>query len=121
MPERRVTVASKVGLHARPAALVAKAAATQPVAVSIAKDGGEPVAAGSVLNLMTLPPGTATRYSSAPTARAPKPRSTPSPTWWRPTSTGSGMTPMWHWGHWMPPMPHWGTSPPAPHVPDRGS
>lgn len=54
MPEKRVTVASKVGLHARPAALVAKAAAAQPVAVSIAKDGGAPVAAGSVLNLMTL-------------------------------------------------------------------
>ncbi|WP_037362901.1 HPr family phosphocarrier protein [Amycolatopsis orientalis] len=54
MPEKRVTVASKVGLHARPAALVAKAAAAQPVAVRIAKDGGEPVAAGSVLNLMTL-------------------------------------------------------------------
>jgi phosphocarrier protein HPr len=54
MPERRVTVASKVGLHARPAALVARAAAAQPVAVSIAKDGGSPVPAGSVLNLMTL-------------------------------------------------------------------
>jgi phosphocarrier protein HPr len=54
MPERRVTVASKVGLHARPAALVAKAAAAQPVAVSIAKAGGDPVTAGSVLNLMTL-------------------------------------------------------------------
>ncbi|PXY29579.1 HPr family phosphocarrier protein [Prauserella flavalba] len=54
MPQRRVTVASKVGLHARPAALVAKAAAAQPVTVTIAKDGGEPVAAGSVLNLMTL-------------------------------------------------------------------
>ncbi|WP_116049240.1 HPr family phosphocarrier protein [Amycolatopsis palatopharyngis] len=57
MPERRVTVASKVGLHARPAALVAKAAAAQSVAVSIAKDGGTPVAAGSVLNLMTLAAG----------------------------------------------------------------
>ncbi|MBK1788122.1 HPr family phosphocarrier protein [Prauserella cavernicola] len=54
MPEKRVTVASKVGLHARPAALVAKAAAAQPVSVTIAKDGGDPVAAGSVLNLMTL-------------------------------------------------------------------
>ncbi|AXB41895.1 HPr family phosphocarrier protein [Amycolatopsis albispora] len=54
MPERRVKVASKVGLHARPAALVAKAAAAQPVTVSIAKDGGAPVAAGSVLSLMTL-------------------------------------------------------------------
>ncbi|MFD9889027.1 HPr family phosphocarrier protein [Amycolatopsis sp. NPDC058986] len=57
MPEKRVTVASKVGLHARPAALVAKAAAAQPVAVRIAKDGGDPVAAGSVLNLMTLAAG----------------------------------------------------------------
>ncbi|MEV0072247.1 MULTISPECIES: HPr family phosphocarrier protein [unclassified Amycolatopsis] len=54
MPEKRVTVASKVGLHARPAALVAKAAAAQPVAVTIAKAGGDAVAAGSVLNLMTL-------------------------------------------------------------------
>ncbi|PXY23656.1 HPr family phosphocarrier protein [Prauserella sp. PE36] len=54
MPQQRVTVASKVGLHARPAALVAKAAAAQPVTVTIAKDGGEPVPAGSVLNLMTL-------------------------------------------------------------------
>ncbi|MFC4002356.1 HPr family phosphocarrier protein [Prauserella oleivorans] len=54
MPQRRVTVASAVGLHARPAALVAKAAAAQPVTVTIAKDGCDPVPAGSVLNLMTL-------------------------------------------------------------------
>ncbi|WP_191304629.1 HPr family phosphocarrier protein [Lentzea cavernae] len=54
MAERRVTVASKVGLHARPAALLAKAAADQPVTVSIAKDGGEAVDAASVLGLMTL-------------------------------------------------------------------
>jgi phosphocarrier protein HPr len=52
--ERTVTVASKVGLHARPAAQVAKAAAAQPVPVTVAKDGGTPVAASSVLNLMTL-------------------------------------------------------------------
>ncbi|MFD0201003.1 MULTISPECIES: HPr family phosphocarrier protein [Saccharothrix] len=54
MPERRVTVASKVGLHARPAALLAKAAAGQPVKVTIRKDDGQPVEAASVLNLMTL-------------------------------------------------------------------
>ncbi|AHH96088.1 HPr family phosphocarrier protein [Kutzneria viridogrisea] len=54
MPERRVTVASKVGLHARPAALLAKAAAEQQVGVTIRKDGGEPVDAASVLGLMTL-------------------------------------------------------------------
>ncbi|WP_216216373.1 HPr family phosphocarrier protein [Amycolatopsis aidingensis] len=57
MVERRVTVASKVGLHARPAALVAKAAAEQQVQVTIAKDGQDAVAAGSVLNLMTLAAG----------------------------------------------------------------
>jgi phosphocarrier protein HPr len=54
MAERRVTVASKVGLHARPAALLAKAAADQPVPVTIRKDGGEAVEAASVLGLMTL-------------------------------------------------------------------
>ncbi|WP_435581386.1 HPr family phosphocarrier protein [Amycolatopsis thermoflava] len=57
MPQRRVTVASKVGLHARPAALVAKTAAAQPVPVTIAKDGGDPVPAGSLLSLMTLAAG----------------------------------------------------------------
>ena len=54
MPERRVTVGSKVGLHARPAAVLAKAAAAQPVAITIRKGDGRPVPAGSVLNLMTL-------------------------------------------------------------------
>lgn len=54
MPERRVKVGSKVGLHARPAALLAKAAAAQSVAITIRKDDGQPVAASSVLNLMTL-------------------------------------------------------------------
>lgn len=54
MPERRVTVASKVGLHARPAALVAKAAAAQSVMITIRKDDTEPVEAGSILGLMTL-------------------------------------------------------------------
>jgi phosphocarrier protein len=55
---RRVTVASTVGLHARPAGLVATAAGEQPAAVRIAKvDGGragEPVDAASVLGLMAL-------------------------------------------------------------------
>ncbi|MBB5152783.1 phosphocarrier protein [Saccharopolyspora phatthalungensis] len=47
-------MASKVGLHARPAALVAKAAAAQPVPITIRKDDTDPVAAGSILGLMTL-------------------------------------------------------------------
>jgi phosphocarrier protein HPr len=54
MPERRVTVGSKVGLHARPAAVVAKAAAAAQVAITIRKNDGKPVAASSILNLMTL-------------------------------------------------------------------
>jgi phosphocarrier protein HPr len=54
MPERTVTVGSKVGLHARPAALVAKAAAKAPVKISIRKADGNPVPAASVLSLMTL-------------------------------------------------------------------
>jgi phosphocarrier protein len=54
MPQRRVVVASQVGLHARPAALLAKAAAEQPVTVTIRKGDGEPVEAASVLGLMTL-------------------------------------------------------------------
>ena len=54
MAEVRVRVASKVGLHARPAALIARLAAEQPVTITIRKDGGEPVPAASLLNLMTL-------------------------------------------------------------------
>ena len=54
MPERRVIVASKVGLHARPAALLAKAAAAQSVDVTIRKDDTQPVEAASILGLMTL-------------------------------------------------------------------
>ncbi|MBP2330195.1 phosphotransferase system HPr (HPr) family protein [Kibdelosporangium banguiense] len=54
MVEVRVRVASRVGLHARPAALIAKLAAEQPATVTIRKDGGEPIAAASLLNLMTL-------------------------------------------------------------------
>jgi phosphotransferase system HPr (HPr) family protein len=54
MAERRVVVGSKVGLHARPAALLAKLADQQPIPVTIRKNGGEPVLAASVLNLMTL-------------------------------------------------------------------
>ena len=54
MAERRVIVGSKTGLHARPAVLVAEAAARQPVPVSIGKPGGPLVNAASTLALMTL-------------------------------------------------------------------
>jgi phosphocarrier protein len=45
MPERIVTVASRVGLHARPAAVFVKAASAAPVPVTIAKEGKDPVSA----------------------------------------------------------------------------
>lgn len=55
MPERRATIASRVGLHARPAALFAKAAAAvAPLRVTITKEGKAGVNAASVLSLMTL-------------------------------------------------------------------
>jgi phosphocarrier protein HPr len=57
MGERQVRIGSKVGLHARPAALFAKAAARAGVPVQIAKDGQPPVNARSLLSLLTLGAG----------------------------------------------------------------
>jgi phosphocarrier protein len=54
MSERIVTVGSKVGLHARPAALFVKAASAQPVPVKIGKPGGDPVDARSILSVLAL-------------------------------------------------------------------
>ncbi|MHA6794481.1 HPr family phosphocarrier protein [Pseudonocardia bannensis] len=54
MPERKVAVASSVGLHARPATLFVQAAARQPVKVTIAKVGGDAVDARSVLFVLGL-------------------------------------------------------------------
>jgi phosphocarrier protein len=61
MYRRRTAVAARIGLHARPAGLLAQEAAKSPARVRIAKvvDGavGEPVDAASVLSLMTLAAG----------------------------------------------------------------
>jgi len=54
MAERTVTVGSRVGLHARPAAIFTQAVARQPVAVTIARPGQEPVDARSILLVLTL-------------------------------------------------------------------
>ncbi len=54
MTQRAVTVGSRVGLHARPASLFVQAAARQPVAVTIAKNGGAPVDARSILLVLGL-------------------------------------------------------------------
>ncbi|GAA5044211.1 phosphocarrier protein [Thermocatellispora tengchongensis] len=54
MPERRVTVQAEVGLHARPAATFVQRAAQAPIAVTVAKGGGEPVNAKSILSVLAL-------------------------------------------------------------------
>lgn len=57
MPEREATIASRVGLHARPASLFAEAAAAQPVEVTIAmqdEPAEEAMDASSMLSLMSL-------------------------------------------------------------------
>jgi phosphocarrier protein HPr len=54
MPERHAVVGSKVGLHARPAAMLVQAASRQPLAVTIAKPGGKPANAKSILSVLAL-------------------------------------------------------------------
>ena len=54
MAERRATVRSAVGLHARPAALFAQAAARLPLDVTVAKAGSRPVSAKSILAVLSL-------------------------------------------------------------------
>jgi len=52
--QRTVVIASKVGLHARPAALFTRAATAAGVAVTIRKSQGSPVPATSILSVLTL-------------------------------------------------------------------
>jgi len=54
MPSTTVTVGSSVGIHARPAALIAEAAGQESSTITLALSGGEPVDASSSLLLMTL-------------------------------------------------------------------
>jgi phosphocarrier protein HPr len=54
MPERRAIVGSKVGLHARPAALFVQTVTRQPVKVTIGKPGSKPVDARSILSVLAL-------------------------------------------------------------------
>ena len=57
MAQVTATIASKVGLHARPAATFVKAVAEKGVPVTIAKEGGAAVDASSILGVMTLGAG----------------------------------------------------------------
>lgn len=54
MASKTVTVGSAVGLHARPAAVIAAAAGEVDADVQIALPGGDPVDASSSLMIMTL-------------------------------------------------------------------
>jgi phosphocarrier protein HPr len=52
--ERRVVVGSRVGLHARPAALFVQAASKLPVKVMVSKEDTSPVDARSILSVLGL-------------------------------------------------------------------
>ncbi len=54
MPTSTVIVGSAVGLHARPAAIIAAAVNDSGEEVTLAMPGGEPVDAGSAMLIMTL-------------------------------------------------------------------
>jgi phosphocarrier protein HPr len=54
MSSQTVIVGSRVGLHARPAALIAEAVGKAGVPVTLATPGGVPIDAGSPLMIMTL-------------------------------------------------------------------
>lgn len=57
MITKSVVVGSEIGLHARPAALIAEAAEVLESEVLIGMPGGEPVDAASSLMIMTLGAG----------------------------------------------------------------
>ena len=54
MPSKTVSVGSAVGLHARPAALIAEKAGSLGSTVTLTVPGGNPVDASSALLIMTL-------------------------------------------------------------------
>ncbi|MFZ2528012.1 MAG: HPr family phosphocarrier protein [Rhodococcus sp. (in: high G+C Gram-positive bacteria)] len=54
MSSTTVTVGSSIGLHARPAGIIAEAVVAAGVPVTLSVDGSEPVDAGSALMIMTL-------------------------------------------------------------------
>lgn len=54
MPSQIVSIASSVGLHARPASLLVKAAGSSGVAVTIGRPGEKAVNAASMLMVLAL-------------------------------------------------------------------
>ena len=65
MPTKTVIVGSAIGLHARPAAIIAEAVVNAGVPVTLSMDGGEPVDAGSALMIMTLGAGNGAQVTVA--------------------------------------------------------
>lgn len=65
MHTKTVRVGSAIGLHARPAAVIAEAAVQSGVPVTLSVEGGEPVDAGSALMIMTLGAGNGARVTVA--------------------------------------------------------
>jgi len=54
MSERKVVIASAVGLHARPASLFVQAATATGLPITVGRIGEEPVDARSILAVMAL-------------------------------------------------------------------
>ena len=54
MAERTAVIASRVGLHARPASIFIAAVREQGMPVTIAAAGGDPLPASSILSLLSL-------------------------------------------------------------------
>ncbi len=54
MPTRDVVVGSRIGLHGRPAAIVVRTAAAQPVRVRISTGQRPPVDASSIIAVLAL-------------------------------------------------------------------
>lgn len=54
MTSRTATIASTVGLHARPATLFTKKVAAAGIPVKVGREGGKPVNAASMLAVMAL-------------------------------------------------------------------
>lgn len=54
MAEKKVTITSSTGVHARPAGLFAKAAAASGAPVTLCKTGGSPIDGASILSVMSL-------------------------------------------------------------------
>ncbi len=65
MPSTTVKVGSAIGLHARPAAIIAEATVNAGVPVTLSVDGAEPVDAGSALMIMTLGAGNGAQVTVA--------------------------------------------------------